>query len=195
MRSTSLLFLICCIVSIPVFAQNSSDFKYAVSAKNPYGKYNPKAPKQLLDYQELIGISDCVSESRGQNQKWSDPVKMTWKWKYIMNGKAIQDETLKEDGTHSGSIRQFNKDSLHWNVHYYTSRVSPSKLPVWTGNRKGNKIVLYKDQNAPNGAKGFFRLTFSEISNKGFNWIGEWVDKTEKVVFPTWRIKCVKRKD
>ena len=28
------------------------------------------------------------------------------------------------------------------------------------------------------------------MSKSGYKWIGEWVDKTESVVFPTWRIDC-----
>ena len=59
-----------------------------------------------------------------------------------MNGTAVQDETLKEDGVHSGSIRQYDKDSLRWNVHYYTTRATVATLPVWNGNKKDGKIVL-----------------------------------------------------
>ena len=55
--------------------------------------------------------------------------------------------------------------------------------------------MLYRAQKAPNGMDGFYRLTFSDISKKGFNWIGEWVDTTEKVIFPTWKISCTKRED
>lgn len=109
-----------------------------------------------------------------------------------MNGTAVQDETLKEDGIHSGSIRQFDKDSLQWNVHYYSTNLS-APLSVWKGDKKENgTIVLYQPQKAPNGADGFSRLTFYDISKDGFKWKGEWVDKTEKVVFPFWKIDCVK---
>ena len=179
------------LITTSAFAQ----YEYASSKENPFGKYNPKAPKQIQDYKELIGISDCTSISRKPDQTWATPVKMTWEWKYIMNGLGVQDLTLKEDGTHSGSIRQYDKDSLQWNVHYYTSRATVSKLPAWKGNRKGNKIVLYKNHNAPNGAKGYFRLTFFDITDKSFNWVGEWVDLKETIVFPTWKISCIKRED
>tara|TARA_R110002073_G_scaffold72537_1_gene177642 strand:- start:672921 stop:673460 length:540 start_codon:yes stop_codon:yes gene_type:complete len=175
-------------------AQQNTNALYEASNAYPYGRINPKAPKEVADYAPLIGICDCTSQSRNADQTWAKPVKMTWKFKYIMNGMAVQDETLKEDGKHSGSIRQYSKDSAQWNVHYYASATVPTRLPTWTGNKKEDDIVLYRAQKAPNGLDGFFRLTFFEISTNGFNWVGEWVDKTEKIVFPTWKIQCVKRK-
>lgn len=195
MRTTTICFLFfyCCFIQVS--AQDASVYKYIETSKNPFGKYNPKAPKQLQDYKDLIGISDCVSTARKPNQAWGKPVKMSWKWKYIMNGMGIQDETIKSDGTHSGSIRQYDKDSLRWNVHYYTSRATIQQLPVWNGNTKSGNIVLYRKQAAPNGKEGFFRLTFYEISKKKIKWVGEWVDTTETITYATWKISCTKRKE
>ncbi|MFD1614766.1 hypothetical protein [Gelatiniphilus marinus] len=51
-----------------------------------------------------------------------------------------------------------------------------------------DKIVHYKAQKAPNGTDGFYRLTFYHISKLGY----KWVDKTESVIFPTWKIECAK---
>ena len=170
-----------------------SQYNYNISKEHPFGVYNPNAPKQLQDYKELIGLSKCISTSRNPDQSWAKPVKMTWEWKYIMNGMAVQDLTLKEDARHSGSIRQFDKDSLQWNVHYYSSIATPSKLQTWYGNRKDDRIILLKKQNAPNGAKGFSRLTFYQISEKGYKWIGEWVDEKQTIIFPFWKINCEKQ--
>jgi hypothetical protein len=167
-----------------------SQYNYNASKKHPFGKPNPKAPKQIQDYKELIGLSKCMSTSRNSDQTWGKPVRMTWEWKYIMNGTAVQDLTLKEDMRHSGSIRQFSKDSLQWNVHYYSSGATTGSLQTWKGKRKEGEIVLYKKENAPNGAKGFSRLTFYDINNKGYKWIGEWVDEKETITFPFWKIEC-----
>ncbi|WP_282044273.1 YybH family protein [Winogradskyella flava] len=173
--------------SIFCFSQND----YSASDTNPYGLPNPGAPTQIKDYQPLIGKCNCKSVSRNQDQTWADPVDMTWEWKYIMDGMAVQDETIKADGKHSGSIRQFIADSSRWYVHYYSSGAPSTKLPTWEGTKTENgNIVLYRDQKAPNGTDGYFRLTFYDISDLGYKWIGEWTDKTEKVVFPTWKIDC-----
>ena len=188
---TILLF----ILSFTIKAQADKSISYEASEEYPYGRLNPEAPPQTADYAPLIGLCDCKSESRKADRTWAEPVNMTWKWKYIMNGMGVQDETLKDDGRHSGSIRQYSKDSARWYVHYYSSAAISTRLSTWEGNKKENDIVLYREQKAPNGMDGFYRLTFSNISEKGFNWIGDWVDKTEKIVFPTWKIQCVKRDD
>ena len=185
----TILNLFVFLISVTAFSQ----YEYAVSKEYPYGKYNPKAPKEVKDYEDLIGACNCKSERRKPDGTWAKPVKTKWLWKYIMNGTGVQDMTLKADGSHGGSIRQFNKDSLRWYVHYYTTKVASPRLGAWTGNKdeKGN-IVLYKKQKATNGTEGFSRLTFYDINKKGYKWIGEWVDKTETVIFPFWKISCVK---
>ena len=186
------LQLISLLLCLNVFSQN---FDYEPSAAFPYGRLNPEAPKQVGDFQKLIGTCDCKSVSRINQNQWADTVDMKWTFKYIMNGTAVQDMTLKEDGIHSGSIRQYNADSLRWYVHYYTSSVATPTLSAWEGNKtEDGTIVLRRDQVAPNGMNGKYRLTFSNISLEGYNWVGEWVDLSETVVYPTWRIFC-KRTD
>jgi len=112
-----------------------------------------------------------------------------------MNGTAVQDETIKEDGSHSGSIRQFIADSSKWYVHYYSNKGPLTRLRTWEGGKRGDSIVLYNKQKAPNGTDGFFRITSNNISPKGFNWLGEWVNTTETFSFATWKINCIKREN
>ncbi|RNC85249.1 MAG: hypothetical protein ED557_00285 [Balneola sp.] len=172
----------------------SAQYNYEPSEEYPFGRINPSARGELADFQPLIGESECSSVTRNPDQSWADPVPMLWRFKYIMDGMAVQDETLKEDGTHSGSIRQFNSDSLAWYVHYYASAGAAPVLPVWEGSKKDDgNIVLYRPQVAPNGMEGYYRLTFFDISDDNFEWIGEWVDLTEKIIFPTWKISCTKK--
>lgn len=187
MRTISTLLLLSCFTAV-------AQYNYEPSADFPFGKLNPEAAEQVKDFEPLIGECDCKSTSRKADGNWNDPESMLWRFKYIMNGTAIQDETLKEDGSHSGSIRQFITDSSKWYVHWYSTKTPSITLPTWEGNKtEEGKIILYKEQKAPNGTEGFYRLTFYDISESGYKWIGEWVDKTETVVFPTWKIECTKR--
>lgn len=188
MKYIFFLFLISS-TTFSVYAQ----YEYEPNDSHPFGQLNPDAPEQVADFDPLIGKSSCTSQNRAADGSWNEPVDMVWIFKYIMNGKAVQDETLKADGAHSGSIRQFNADSLKWYVHYYSSSSLPAALPSWEGTKtEAGSIVLYREQAAPNGTEGFYRLTFSEISEDGFEWVGEWVNKNETFAFPTWKISCMK---
>lgn len=178
------------LVTLSIQAQNS----YEATKEFPFGRANPEAAEQIKDFEQLIGLCDCESESRNPDKSWNQPVKMTWKFKYIMNGMGVQDETFKDDKTYSGSIRQFDPETKKWYVHYYSYPKIPKQLSVWVGEKteKGD-IVLYRDSTAPNGTEGFYRLTFYEINDEGFKWVGEWTDTSESIVYPTWRISCKKR--
>lgn len=190
MKKATLLFLLALFASFSSFAQKN----YNASKEFPYGKANPEAPQQVKDYQTLIGTNKCSSESRNPDGSWANPVDMIWTWKYILNGMAVQDESFKSDGSHAGSIRQFIADSSRWYVHWYSSKTPSTTFPVWEGNKKEDKIVLYREQKAPNGTDGYFRLTFYDMSDIGFKWVGEWTDKEEKIIYPTWKINCIRQK-
>jgi hypothetical protein len=177
-------------------SQSSLDnYPFEPSKKQPFGAPNPQAPKELGDFAPLIGVCDCKSITRGANGEWQkDTVNLEWKFKYILNGMAIQDESLKSDGTHTTSIRQYQADSAAWYVTFFSSASIFTNRAVWKGNKKGNDIVLYQSQKAPNGMDGFSRLTFYDISSEGYSWKGEWVDKTEKFTYATWMIYCKRKK-
>jgi len=169
-------------------------YSYEASEEHPYGIPNPEAPPEITDYEDLIGECDCKSLKRLADGTWADTVNMVWRFKYILNGFGVQDETFKEDGVYSGSIRQFNADSARWYVHYYTSASSASSLPSWQGNKTDEStITLYKDQQGPNGMAGFYKIRFTNISPSGYNWIGEWVNSDESIIYPTWQIFCKKK--
>lgn len=187
MRKITLLLVF---VSTITFSQQ----KYNASKAFPYGKVNPEAPQQIKDYQAMIGTCNCTSVTRKPDGTWAEPVDMEWTWKYILNGMAVQDESYKSDGSHAGSIRQYIADSSRWYVHWYSSKAPSTKLPVWEGNTKDDKIILYREQKAPNGMDGFSRLTFYEMNDSGYKWVGEWTDKAENIIYPTWKINCIRQK-
>jgi hypothetical protein len=83
---------------------------------------------------------------------------------------------------------------MNWVVSYYGSRQVTNTVNVWTGGKVGDNIVLTMDQKAPNGMEGISRLVFYDISTEGFNWLGEWINPDETIIYPFWRIFCLKRK-
>lgn len=188
---TNYVVLLLFFFSATVIAQ----YDYEPSLTNPFGLPNSDAPQQLLDFAPLIGECDCTSISRNSDKTWTEPVAMLWRFKYIMNGMAVQDETLHANGEHSGSIRQFIADSTRWYIHSYNSSTSATQLPVWQGTKNANgNIILNSDRKSPQGQDGDYRSTFSEINAEGFKWTGEWVSKDETIVYSTKKITCAKRK-
>lgn len=180
--------------SINLFAQDALNFEYEATEDFPFGQPHPSALPEIADWDPMIGICECSSQSRKQDGDWAEPIDMTWTWKYIMNGTAVQDITLKSDGAHSGSIRQYNTDSTKWYVHYFASSAATPALSSWEGGTtEDGKIVLYREQNAPNGSEGLYRLSFYNISAEGYDWVGEWVSTDESVVYPTWKISCTRK--
>lgn len=185
-------FLIFIITICHTNAQNTTSYNYSISVDQPYGALNPNAPEPTGDYELLIGKSQCKSYSKKKDGDWADPVDMTWIFKYIMNGTAVQDETLKADSSHSGSIRQYHADSTRWYVHYYSSKAPTATLAAWEGGLEDNEIILYRPQKAPNGTEGFFKIRFYDISKEDFKWLGVWTNTQETFAFETWKITCVK---
>ncbi len=188
------IFVLCLLWGAAVQA-DSGTYMYVPNQQHPYGQLNPAAPPAVKDFAALIGRAECISTARIDQNNWAKPQAMTWVFKYIMNGMAVQDETHKVDGSHSGSIRQFNPETGKWLVHYYTTNAVPDVLPAWQGGAEDGNLVFRKAQQAPNGMEGKYRLTFYNISADGYEWKGEWVDAAEQVVYPTWKISCVKQHD
>jgi hypothetical protein len=193
MKPIYLLVLIFCFF---VQKEALSQDEYKVSKEFPYGKINPKAPKELAEYAELIGKCDCKSMRKNAQGTFTDTVNTVWEFRYIFNGMAIQDESWKEGGRNGSSIRQFNSDSLQWYVTYFASANANPTPKTWTGEVQKEKgdIVLKAAQKAPNGLDGFSVLRFYEISESGFKWLGQWEDPTGKYKFPFWKIVCEKQK-
>lgn len=193
MRSYFVVFIFSLVISTVSAQTKTINDEFNPSAMYPFGRPNPQAAQQITDFEELIGICNCESIRRNSDGSWQDSSAMVWKFKYIMNGLAIQDETWNADGSCATSIRRFNPDSLNWVVSYYGSRAVPNTVSIWLGKRVNDQIILKMPQKAPNGTEGTSRLTFYDISNNGFKWKGEWVSLDGSIVYPFWKIYCNKR--
>ena len=191
----SLLFLLFFALNFQLTAQTKIDSSFEPSVAHPFGLANPDAPEQVKDFDPMIGLCMCKSLQRNPDGSWQDTLNMLWKFKYIMNGTAVQDEVWRENDLYAGSIRQYQPDSAKWVVTYFSYPSVSTKPGVWLGNKQGNKIVLTQDQTAPNGMKGYSRLTFHNMRAEGFDWSGEWVSEDGSVVYPFWNIFCSRKRN
>lgn len=188
-------YILLALMILPGFlcAQPQTNFnEYEPSDTYPYGQLNPNAPTEIGDFSAMIGLCDCNSISRNPDGSWQDTTAMEWRFKYVLNGTAVQDEVWRESN-YASSIRQYHSDSAQWIVSYYSFPSVAYNVGVWRGGKEGDEIVLHQTQKAPNGMDGFSRLTFYDMTASGFKWKGEWVKDDGSFTYPFWSIDCVKR--
>ncbi|MBK8503541.1 MAG: hypothetical protein IPL46_15815 [Saprospiraceae bacterium] len=71
----------------------------------------------------MIGVCDCQSSAHDSDGSWANTPNITWSFKYIMDGKAVQDETLNPDASHTGKIRQYNQEKTRISGSTFARRV------------------------------------------------------------------------
>jgi len=195
----SFLIIIFFLITLSASSQNDSKFPESwftnePSTENPYGRSNASEVSQLNDYDQLIGVCSCRSTRLQQDGSWSKPVLLKWKWKYIMNGNGVQDEGWYGDEknvSYFTSIRLYDATKKHWYVTYFAP--NQTKEPdTWTGGLVDKNIVLKGDIKTPSG-NVFSILTFSNISDKGFDWEGKILNSEEDTIGRSfWKITCEK---
>ncbi|NER13167.1 hypothetical protein GWK08_06935 [Leptobacterium flavescens] len=175
MKTYTLRFLLFLAV-LPVGAQENDQFpdlwfSNEVSQEQPYGKLDLKATPQLADYNKLIGSCQCKSVRLQPDGKWSDSIALKWRWKYIMNGNAVQDEGWygdRDNPSYFTSVRVYDKKNERWYVTYFSPELN-FKPDTWIGRKENGNIVL-EGTIKTTGGELTSLLTFSDISDSGFNW-------------------------
>jgi len=183
-RFITILLYCCCAAAEPLAPI------YDPSPQYPFGRPNPDAPSELAEFHFMVGQNKCVEERRNSsNGDWISASR-SWDAHYYLNGFAIMDSG-HSGKSWNGNLRAYDVNNNEWHVTFFSMPVYSSG--VWKGLKEGNKIVLKQPQKAPgSGVEGVSRLTFSNISDAGFEWIGEWVSSDGSVVYPFWKISCQK---
>ncbi len=190
MRASILLMISLLLTACQLSEPRPAALLYEPSARHPFGRPNPQAPPELAQFDFMVGENDCV-EQRIDNGtgEWIDGVR-SWDAYYYMNGFAIRDSG-KSGATTNGNIRIYDAAAKEWVVTFFSAPAYSSG--AWRGKLEGSNIVLRQAQKAPGtNFDGFSTLTFFNVSDRGFDWTGEWVSEDGSVVFPFWRIQCQK---
>jgi len=169
--------------SVPISAK--LPFDHEPSPSHQYGKINPDAPPETAQFSFMVGEFDCADKIIDQKGKWIER-KVVWNSTYFLNGSGIQDR-LWSNPTVATGTRIFDKTKNKWIVNYFQS--APIYFTgVWEGKKEGDKMIM----RAPRG-ENESRLTFHNIKEDGFDWIGETVTKDGKAT-PFWIISCKRRR-
>ena len=148
---------------------------------HPFGKLNPDAPTETAQFSFMVGEFSCDDKTLGQDGKWTES-KVVWNSTYFLNGGGIQDRFWSTQVVATGT-RIFDKKKGKWIVNYF--QTAPAYFAgVWEGKKEGEEMIM----RAPRG-EGESRLTFHNITEDGFDWVGESVTKDGKAS-PFWIIAC-----
>ena len=154
----------------------------------PYGRPHPDLAHDLTLFEFMIGTFDCVDQLLLANGTWKK-MKGVWQTRYTLNGHAVQDSYRNE--IYAGmSIRTFVSAENAWHVAFFGMPGNHSGL--WKGGREGDRIVLRSPQTTATGLAVTSRLSFSQISDNGFEWLGERVLE-DGTATPNWRISATHR--
>lgn len=163
---------------------------YEPGAEHPYGLPNPDAPPELAQFAFMIGQNNCTEERLNNSTGEWVPGTRTWDANYFMNGHAIQDGG-RSGATTNGNIRIYDAVVAQWQVTFFSMPTYSSG--TWTGGMEEQKMVLRQAQKAPGtDFDGHSTLTFFNISENSFDWLGAWVSVDGSVTFPFWRVSCNK---
>lgn len=164
--------------------ENELPIEYEPNPSHPYGKINPDAPPETNQFDFMIGEFDCTDKIQNQKGEWSE-TKVVWNSTYFLNGYGVQDKFWSKSIVASGT-RIFDKKKGKWIVNYF--QTFPTYFAgVWEGKKEGDKMIM----RAARG-ENESRLTFHNIKENGFDWIGETVTKEGKAT-PFWIISCKRR--
>ena len=161
------------------------------------GKWNPEAPPETEYLGQLIGVWDATQSVRNRDGTWAEnKSKAEWKWYYILNGHAIQDDWISPplNDTSSNSprsfgtnIRIYNSKEKQWEMAWIDSQ--RRKLATFKAVYEDGKIIM----NGRNAGGQTVRNTFYNIANDSFDWKQEWTMDKGKTWFDVSRIHCERR--
>ena len=156
------------------------------TSTQPYGKLNPNAPIETKQFSFMIGEFICRDRSLRPDGKWAES-NVIWNSSYFLNGSGIQDKFWSETVVATGT-RIFDSTKKKWVVYYF--QTSPAYYTgVWEGLYEGTDMVMRAARGESES-----RLTFHNIKDNSFEWVGESVDKAGKAS-PFWIITCNRKSD
>lgn len=144
------------------------NYKRKVSVNNlPH----PKAPKETIEYGQLVGEWDVVFSSRANDSKWVNS-NAYWRFEYILEGHAVQDywinysdktKNTSSKDLHGTNIRIYNPKLKKWQCIWIENGTN-SIAEVWESYAMDNGDLILKDNNDS------WTITFYNITQNSFDW-------------------------
>jgi hypothetical protein len=158
---------------------------------NP-GTMNPEAPPETAQFGRFAGVWEATQVRRNPDGTWSDhKTHALWRWYFILDGHAIQDDWIKLDEAEGAvvgtNIRIYNPEDKQWQMAWIDS--THRRLATFTAVSDGGVMVM----TGHNAQGRMVRNTFSEITERSFEWTQEWTADAGATWFAVTRIHCERR--
>lgn len=149
----------------------------SVNPVREYGKLNPKAPKETMQYGQFVGEWDVDVSNLTREGNWIEG-KANWKFTYMLNGFAVQDYWTRmakpneenRNDYFGSNIRIFNPITKKWKT-VWLENGNNDMNGIWISykNNQG-EIILHDDTNN-------WKIKFFNITKNSFDW--KWDFKLE----------------
>jgi hypothetical protein len=165
---------------------------FAQEGFNP-GKLNPEAPKETKQFGQLVGRWDAEQNIRNKDGTWSEKAtKAEWRWYYILDGHAIQDDWFSSDSTNhlqwvGTNIRIYNPEEKQWHMAWIDK--TNRRLAIFTAIYENGKIIM----EGTNAKGRQIKNIFSDITERSFNWTQQWTFDEGKSWVEVAKIHCTKK--
>jgi len=159
------------------------------------GELHPDAPPETAALGQLVGVWDVEQQVRNQDGSWNEPTRAEWRWFYILDGQAIQDDWIKPpvaDGpsaerTFGTNIRIYDPETDQWNMAWIDS--NNRTLARFTAKNIDDTVVM----TGVNPVGRRVQNTFYAIKTDAFEWVQEWTFDDGDSWVPVSRLRASRR--
>jgi hypothetical protein len=137
-------------------------------------KLNPVAPVETKFLGQLAGTWDAEQSIINSDGTWNEEKKHSvWKWYYILDGHAIQDDWIMVDSLNNQTIvgtniRIYNTEENEWHMAWIDK--TNRRLAAFTAVNDNGNIIM----DGTNAKGRQVRNTFFNITENEFDWKQEW---------------------
>ena len=159
------------------------------------GKLNPEAPSETKLMGQLAGVWDAEQTIVAKDGSWNGKkTKAIWRWYYILDGQAVQDDWISIDSLNrqkavGTNIRIYNPDEKLWYMAWIDK--THRRLATFTATNDGGNVIM----DGINSTGRHIRNTFYQITANTFDWKQEWTFDEGKSWVEVARIHCTRRMD
>lgn len=170
--------------------------KDGISKESIYGKLNPNAPKETLQFGQLVGKWNVVSMDSIPNKGWHQS-KATWTFKYSLEGYAVEDIWYEKIRDSTNNTINIGRDYIGKNIRIFDPTAQTWSI-AWIENGQNTMNAVYTAKAKSNGdivmitPNRTAEITFSNITPTSFNWTYEIVTDNKRILYSKMSAKKIK---